>query len=489
MSTYAYITVNLDDENNTVSINTFNKNLEITYIDTSNISMVNAYTGQKIIKTFSIKNTGDGVSYYDIILDKLVNDFSTKSDLVYTLTSDNNGAYVSEKVVPSESTPIAKNVRIDKGVTHNYELTITFLQTNVSQNDNMNKTFSSNILIESSKGINAGKELFDENTIGRLLTDNIVGGIDSNDYSDVKDGVYYTNNAIEGITTYFFRGSKKLNNYVLMGDKCYKIVRTTENNGVKLILFGDYVNDKCERRIIETRSTYNENSNYNAYVGYMYGNVSSGSYEAEHKNNLSSNIKRFLDSWYTEYISEYNDIVDKNTIFCNNRQTIKFTHGGVSYDVLGYSDFNTGYEPMNNYYLRKGNVSFDCNLNDRFSADGEYGNKVLDYPIGLLTVEELYYGGFEPNNNTKAKDFKTKNTNNYLHIQDNYYTMSSAYYNGQNAYVFAVNSNRVIPTKVTTIYHVRPVIGVKGNSKILSGTGTIEDPYVLAKKEEKSDEE
>ena len=194
LSTYAYVTIKLLDENETsVNITTFDKEIEVTFVDTSNVSMVNAYTGQKLIKTFTVKNTGKGIAYYDIKLDGLVNDFSNKNDLVFTLNSLDS-AYVSESVVPSTDTTIASNIKIDKGESHNYELIITFLKTDEDQSNNMNKTFSSKIKIDSSKGINSGEEIYKEGTLGRYITDNLIGGINSEEYISNKDGIYYTNN-------------------------------------------------------------------------------------------------------------------------------------------------------------------------------------------------------------------------------------------------------------------------------------------------------
>ena len=56
MSTYAYIKVDLEDEEEPIIIKTYDKNVEVNYVDTSNVALVNAYTGQKIVKTFYIEN-------------------------------------------------------------------------------------------------------------------------------------------------------------------------------------------------------------------------------------------------------------------------------------------------------------------------------------------------------------------------------------------------------------------------------------------------
>ena len=490
LSTYAYVTIKLVGENETsINMSVYDKEIEVTFIDTSNVSMVNAYTGQKLIKTFTNKNTGKGIAYYDIKLDSLVNDFANKNDLVYTLSSK-NGAYVSETVVPSIDTVVASNIKIDKGDSHEYELVVTFLKTDEDQSNNMNRTFSSKVKIESSKGINSGEEIYKEGTLGRTITDNLTGGINSDNYLNNVDGIYYTNNSRDGKTIYFYRGSKNLNNNVVFGDYCYKILRTTDSFGIKLVYSGKYENNKCISGLIDTKLTYNSKSGYNAYVGYMYGSVSSDNYASEHKNNNSSEIKKYLDNWYNDNIKDYDEYIDYDSSYCNNRQMESFKYSNVFYDKFGYSDFNTGYQMMLDYYMESGNkISYECNKDDEFSVSEKIGNNNLNYPIGLLTAEELYYAGFEPNSNKKARNYKTLNMNNFLYIKGNYYTMSSAYFNGQNAYVFAINGNTVVPTRVNTLLNIRPVITVDRNIKILDGDGSNNNPYILTKQIEKSEEE
>ena len=71
-ATYAYFTLDIEGSGNTISMTTFNKNMQVTYTDTSNVTMVNAYTGSSISKTFTVENTGDTDVYYNVILLKQV---------------------------------------------------------------------------------------------------------------------------------------------------------------------------------------------------------------------------------------------------------------------------------------------------------------------------------------------------------------------------------------------------------------------------------
>lgn len=477
-ATYAYFTVKVDGNSDPIEISTFNKKMKINYVDTSNVSLVNAYTGDSITKTFSITNTGETLVYYDIVLEKVVNNFIKTDDLVYTLYGDNNGAIVKETVMPKTDYTLASNIKIDVNETQNYTMIILFLKTNKDQSDNMNKTFSSNINVVASNSVNSGKSIYDSNTIGNAIVSNNIGSEKDIDFNtNPVDGIYYTNSSINGSTVYFYRGSSQLNNNVIFANYCWKIVRTTEDNGVRLIYNGIPSEDnKClnTSQILEEKIEYNTKSNYNAYVGYMYGNASSNNYENEHVNINQSNIKEYLDNWYKENLTNYETNISNNAIYCNNRKNIEFTFKGVLYGNAGYGNNNSGYLLMNDYYSN--HVSLNCNnISDRLTVNNNNGRKVLNKSIGLITAEELYYAGYINKINKKVVD----NKNNYLFTNDTYWTMTPAYFNGSNAYNFVVSKGKLVQNNVTNLNGVRPVITVNGNSKILSGVGSLDIPYIL----------
>ena len=76
---------------------------------------------------------------------------------------------------------------------------------------------------------------------------------------------------------YYYRGAVT-NNNVLFANFCWKIVRTTDTGGVKLIYNGTPSSGKCTNttgtstQLVDT-SAFNTNSDSLAYVGYMYGTV------------------------------------------------------------------------------------------------------------------------------------------------------------------------------------------------------------------------
>ena len=347
--TYAFFSLNITGEGNKNEMNAFAGDMEITFNDTSNVSLINAYTGESITKTFTIENTGDATVYYDISFSEVTNNFADPEDLVYTISSTNNGAIVSQTVVPTTSNnKLASAVAIDAGVTQSYTLIITFLRTNEDQSDNSNKTFSAKISVEPTADDIAGGRIYTSNSLGyAILNNNTVLSSEGVDFDGAAvDGLYYTNSAIDGKTIYYFRGSNALNNNLIFAGKCWKIVRTTEDFGVRIIYNGEAIGNTCSGISNDTTvtgsSSFNENDEYNAYVGYMFGLPSSANYNDEHTNSTSSTIKGILDNWYTNNISTYNTYVS-DSYYCNDRKTTSFTLNSVVYGFLGYGNNNTGY--------------------------------------------------------------------------------------------------------------------------------------------------
>ena len=460
VSTYAYFTVDVEGEGKEIVVETLNEDINIKFNDTSNVSIVNAYTGEEIIKTFTVENISNYSLYYDIKLDDVVNNFENKEDLVYKLESVNGGANRDVSVVPSENAYISSNIKLNKGGKHSYNFVITFLKTDKDQSIDMNKTFSSHISVEASKNINIGQNIYENNSLGKYMVDNSLGVYSE---ENKEDGIYHTNDSINGNTVYYYRGSNKLNNNLVLGNYCFKILRTTSDNGIRIVYNGKYENEKCiEKSILDDLSVYNNRSNYNAYIGYMYGNASSDNYKSEHENVNSSTIKTYLEDWYSNNLKEYSKYISNSSIYCNNRKTSEFIIRKVLYGKLGYGNSNTGYSSYNNLY-----PTYDCyNELDRLSISSEYGENVLNSPIGLITLDELKLSGF-------------LEKNNFLQSKYSYYTMTPAYFNGVDAYVFIVDKNIIKESKVSANLGVRPVITLVKNVKIKSGDGSMMSPFTI----------
>ena len=74
---------------------------------------------------------------------------------------------------------------------------------------------------------------------------------------------------------YYYKGNVQ-NNNVLFGGFCWKIVRTTETGGVKIVYNGVQKNGSCNNTGTDSQiaeSAFNNDYNSLAYVGYMYNTV------------------------------------------------------------------------------------------------------------------------------------------------------------------------------------------------------------------------
>lgn len=523
VATYAYFGLEIEGEGKDMTIRTFNKNMEITYTDTSNVTLVNAYTGESISKTFTVKNTGDVDVYYNVVLENVVNNFEVPDELVYTITETGGNASRTQTAIPTTDSTLLSDIKITPGDTHYYVMQIKFLEFDTDQSYNMNKTFSSNINIVPSSNSGALKNLsadtlsykivnVAESTVFKEpISENLVAAESSFELDDIKTPkmaflglnpsggtsgdqnkgkLMYTNSSDDGKKIYFFTGGSVDNN-VLFAGFCWKIIRTTDNGSIKMIYNGVPTNGACTdatgRNATIGNSTFNSSSNYNAYVGYMYGTPNSSAYSDEHKNVNNSTIKNMLDNWYAENLIRYNDYIE-DTEYCNNRILTDFKSNGVEYSKKGYSNLNSGYDSMIKGY------NFSCeNSNDKLSVK----NKSLTYPIGLIDASEALMGSITRSmirdtdmatemvmtSNKIFNDYSVEkmalNKAAFLSTSDKYWTMSPAYFNGTSAYNFLVDGSVEKAVSVNTSAGVRPVITIKNTVKLLSGVGSLSSPYKL----------
>ncbi len=144
-STYAYYSINSEEGSTEVDINT--KLLAIEFSDGPEINFEGLLPGATIIKTFSVENTGNVINYYNVYINDVLNELTRTSDLVYTLTSTNNGGNITTTNYPTENKKLLSNIEIDSGVTQEYTLTITYLNQNANQSVDMNSNITGTLNI------------------------------------------------------------------------------------------------------------------------------------------------------------------------------------------------------------------------------------------------------------------------------------------------------------------------------------------------------
>ena len=290
--------------------------------------------------------------------------------------------------------------------------------------------------------------------------------------SNIEDTGIYKMNDDYGVS-YYYRGNKELiNNNLIFAEHQWKIVRINGDGSIRLIYNGTCPNNSC---IINTNGSstsiitthWNDSINDNKFAGYMYGGTKSDASinKKDATTNLnSSNIKVVLEQWYKTNIASKNININsymEDKIFCNDRNTNNEGYG------LSNTVFNS-----NLRILETKSPSLICdNKNDRFTyLESKIGNAYLDYPIGLLTVDEANIAG----NITSIQ-----NTNNYLYTGQSFWLFSPSHFDGTSAFNFSLNYLGFINNNtLNNSYGLRPVINISSNVRAI-GNGSLENPYII----------
>ena len=306
------------------------------------------------------------------------------------------------------------------------------------------------------------------------------------------NGIYTTTATVDNVPVYYYRGdADKVNNNIIFNNMCWKIIRTTENNGIKIIYNGTPTDGKCENQTGSTTqigtSVFNTNYNDNAYVGYMYGTAGSSNYAATHANTTDSTIKTYIDNWYSNNFDQAATAKLEDTVFCNDRSTKAYDANTIgdttkSYGALGYGNIATLYGTAQraSYWSNNPTPSLICqNQNDKFTVSTKNSNGKLTYPVGLITLDEVIFAGF---NTYYSNKNNYDDSTNYLYTNSYYWTFSPVLVNsGSVAYCGAVyNSGCVLASAVNVSSGVRPVISLKSGTVVEStGEGTATNTYIV----------
>ena len=272
-------------------------------------------------------------------------------------------------------------------------------------------------------------------------------GIDFTDVSsDINGKGLYMIGSTAGSTypILYYRGSISNNNALYAGF-CWQIIRTTETGGIKLMYAGLPSDGKCNNAadaLTIGKTAYNSVNNA-PYYGWMY-NTGEGDV-----NVTDSTAKAYLDNWFEnnmlDHVKELED-----TVWCNDR--------GMDENSV----FNTRTR------LEEGHPTLACaNKDDAFTVFSDKGNKKLTYPTAIINADELTYAG---------EVLRKTQLDTFVNISYSYWAMTP-YVASKNMYP---NSKGVLNMNTFTYSAaIRPMVSVRNNALIMSGTGTNDDPYVI----------
>ena len=154
-------------------------------------------------------------------------------------------------------------------------------------------------------------------------------------------------------------------------------------------------------------------------------------------NKYNSNIKGILESWYEQNLLDFDDKIEKN-VYCNSREiSVKNGWGSI---------------------VRRSNLICN-NSTDQFSVNNQTAK--LKYSIGLSTYSEMF----------NLSDNSLRKTNNI------FLTMSPGFISEDYMYMNTIDAQGRLSS--TFSGGLRPMISIKEENVIKSGSGSETDPWII----------
>ena len=261
--------------------------------------------------------------------------------------------------------------------------------------------------------------------------------------------------------------------YANTGDDIYwRIIRTNADGSIRLLYHGTSTT-ATDANI--GKSVINAENNNPMYVGYMYG--TSGSLASNRANTNNSIIKGVIDTWYKDNLNtNYGKYISTTAIYCNDRSN---PAGGYN---TGKSTFLYGADTR---LETNKTPTYDCAATeDKFTVDTSTGNGKLDYPIALMTADEVSFAGGVYAKEAIAWPWYYYNSANGRSAGTTWWLLSPFYWDNSYAYMFEVggkiNSYGMINAHSTSMTgSVRPVLSLKSCVKTSGGDGSASDPYTI----------
>ena len=186
----------------------------------------------------------------------------------------------------------------------------------------------------------------------------------------------------------------------------------------------------------------------------------------EDVNQYSSNIKNYVDYWYSKNMIEYTDYLE-DTVWCNDRNISDFGTLDPSGILNSYVYFNSKND-KNNLICK--------NQNDRFTVNKENGNGALSYPVGLITRQEQSLAYVSSQSPLGSISYFTMSPGGFL--DHTYYGLDAYVYNVSTDGGFYDNGSGA-GIYINANSYVRPAVSLRTGIEYMSGDGSSDTPYVI----------
>ena len=411
-------------------------------------------------------------------------------------TSDKGNSFNEIEISGSNKVTLISGVKIstDTNILENWTFTAKYYNLDVIQDNVAGKTFKGNIKVANSScsfnepkpaGPTGGDYVLLKGTGASSVTEakSQISNKGTPDFSKVattNEGLFKAQDDLGD--SYYFRGAVD-NNWVIFGkdssgnDIYWRIIRINSDGSIRMIYTGTTAPTESTKVVmtgtgtqIGTSAFNNGAYNNSEYVGYMY------TLGQQYGTNTPSTIKTTIDNWYAETTLEKDaatkKLVSQDQIFCNDRspsstQTAAWTSTGYfDYGALGRLGSN------------KTPILTCPTASDKFTSKGSsIGNKKLEYPVGLITADEVSMaGGVYHSDNSSYSN----NSSYYLYTNQIYW-LGSPGTSPSNGFVYGFivySSGYINYYGVGSSNGVRPVISLSSKAKLL-GSGTYNDVYTV----------
>ena len=247
----------------------------------------------------------------------------------------------------------------------------------------------------------------------------------------------------------------------------WRIIRTNHDGSIRLLYHGDSP-ESTEVHIGESFFVSNTNTTEKYVFGFKNGQDNT-SLDGSRENTVDSDIKLYLDDWYSYELSSYTNYLSNDAVYCNDREPI--TEGGYVFK------FNK---------RKNTSPTYNCtNISDAFSVNNTEAK--LTYPVGLITGDELEYIGkndIESTNKSYSWFYKNSLGNNV--ITKSMWTITPDFFQSDAKLMYVVNSDGITGEDMASSnasFLVRPVTSLKSCVKLSGGDGSATNPYTILETE------
>ena len=257
-------------------------------------------------------------------------------------------------------------------------------------------------------------------------------------------------------------------------DIYWRIIRTNADGSIKLLYAGTSPDtDKAYVGASAFNTTYNDPM----YVGYKYGTT--GSLENNRLNTNDSTIKTYVDNWYKNNLTAYTKYLSNDAVYCNDRNLAS----GQTYSTTKSFTY-ASYERIYTSIYLTNQPTYNCtNVSDAFSVNNISAK--LDYPVGLMTIDELNYAGGEFNTSLTAPYAwyytNAKGESSYSDLE--FWSLSPFEWYRSRLDEWKVlgssDPGRLNGFGVSSMGAVRPSVSLSSCNLISRGDGSPENPYVI----------